>query len=695
MMSFKLAFKNMKKNMKDYVIYFLTLVLGVAIFYIFNSMDAQQASMVLSESKRQIIELMLQVLGIVSVFVTIVLGFLILYANNFLVKRRKKEFGLYMLLGMGKRNISVILLLETLLVGIFSLVIGLIVGIFGSQLMSIVVAKMFEADLTGFKFVFSEDALIKTVMYFAIIYVLVMILNIFSASKYKLIDLLNASKKSEKVILRNSFVSVFLFIVSIIILGFAYYNAVTGITKPVPNDFLLAIGMGIVGTFMFFYSLSGFALKLMQLNKKWYLKNLNIFVLRQTNSKINTTVFSMSIICILLFFTICIFSSAMSLNNSMTSQLKENNPADITITKQYNLPEKYISSNGNVTIEYTKEEREDSLIPIMESLENVGFDRSNFKDYVEISEYMTEEITPKETLGKVAEKVLTDFPALEVNSPENVLKLSDYNKLQKLYGRETETLADNEYIVICNYENMKVYRDEALKNKTVININGKEYVPKYEECINTIISISPQPIETGTIVLPDDAVDENWKFYMLLSAIYNGETEDEKQKIEDKLVEVSSENDTVNTAVFGNMSAFTKITNYEASVGLSATVTFIGLYLGIIFLISSAAILALKELSDSSDNKERYKVLRRIGADEKMINKALLKQIGIFFILPLLVAIIHSIFGLKVTSILLAVFGKQDIFLSVIFTAIFFVIIYGSYFIATYYGSKNIIKEDN
>ena len=242
---------------------------------------------------------------------------------------------------------------------------------------------------------------------------------------------------------------------------------------------------------------------------------------------------------------------------------------------------------------------------------------------------------------------------------------------------------------------MKVYRDEALKNKTAININGKEYVPKYEECINTIISISTQPIETGTIVLPDDVIDENWKFYMLLSAIYNGETEDEKQKIEDKLVEVSSESDTVNTAVFGNMSAFTKITNYESSVGLSATVTFIGLYLGIIFLISSAAILALKELSDSSDNKERYKVLRRIGADEKMINKALLKQIGIFFILPLLVAIIHSIFGLKVTSIILAVFGKQDIFLSVVLTAIFFVIIYGSYFIATYYGSKNIIKEDN
>ena len=395
------------------------------------------------------------------------------------------------------------------------------------------------------------------------------------------------------------------------------------------------------------------------------------------------------------FNCVSIITSAMSLNNSMTSQLKENNPADITITKQYNLPEKYVNSSGKVSIEYSKEEREDSLIPIMDSLESTGFYKSNFKDYVEISEYRTEEITPKQTLGNTLEKVLRDFPVLDVNYPETIIKLSDYNKLQKLYGRQTETLADNEYIIVCNYENMKVYRDEALKDKTILSIDGKEYIPKYEECIDTIISISVQPMETGTIILPDSAVNENWKFYMLLSAIYNGETDDEKHKIEEKLVNVSNDDSTVNTIVFKNMTAFTKITNYEASVGLSATVTFIGLYLGIIFLISSAAILALKELSDSSDNKERYSILRRIGVDEKMINKALFKQIGIFFIMPLLVAIIHSIFGLKVTSIILAVFGKQDIFLSIVFTAIFFVIIYGGYFLATYYGSKNIIKEDN
>ena len=694
-MSFKLAFKNMKKNMKDYVIYFITLVLGVAIFYIFNSMEAQQAALSMSESKQQIIELMVQALGIVSGFVTVVLGFLIVYANNFLIKRRKKEFGLYMLLGMGRRNISTILLLETFLIGIFSLAVGLIIGIFGSQLMSILVANMFEADMTGFKFVFSEDALVKTIMYFAIIYLLVMILNLFSAAKYKLIDLLNAGKKNERVVLRNPVISVILFIISIAVLAYAYYLAITEVTGATANGFLFAILLGIIGTFMFFYSLSGFALKLIQMNKNIYLKNLNIFVLRQTNSKINTTVFSMSIICLLLFFTICIFSSAMSLNNSLTAQLKTLNPADITITKQYNLPEKYTNSSGKVTMEYSEEQRKDSLIPIMESLESAGFDKSNFSDYVEIGQYRVENITPKETIGTVLSEMQSDFPALQVDYPETIIKVSDYNKLQKSYGREEITLNDNEYVMVCNYEAMKEYRDEALKNGTTLTIDGKEFVPKFDECIDTIISISTQPMETGTIILPDEAVKDEWKFYMLLSANYVGQTDDEKQAVENKLIDVSEEDSTVNQVVFENMTAFTKITNYEASVGISATVTFIGLYLGIIFLISSSAILALKELTDSSDNKERYKILRRIGADEKMINKALFKQIGIFFMIPLLLAIVHSIFGMKVASIILEVFGKQDIFSSIILTAIFMVLIYGGYFLATYFGSKSIIKEEN
>ena len=226
-MLFKLSWNNMKKSFKDYAIYFLTLVLGVAIFYMFNSIDSQQAMLKISESTREIIKLMISLLGYVSVFVSVILGLLIVYANNFLINRRKKEFGIYMTLEMGKKQISKIILLETILVGIISLIIGLVIGVFASQFMSILVAKMFEADMSEFRFVFSKDACIKTCIYFAVMYVAVMIFNTFTISRYKLINLINATKKNEKIKIKNPIISILIFIVGATILGIAYYK-VTG-----------------------------------------------------------------------------------------------------------------------------------------------------------------------------------------------------------------------------------------------------------------------------------------------------------------------------------------------------------------------------------------------------------------------------------------------------------------------------------
>ena len=226
-MLFKLSIKNMTKSIKDYAIYFLTLVLGVAIFYMFNSLDSQQAMLEVSQSTRDIIKLMIGMLGFVSVFVSVVLGLLIVYANNFLINRRKKEFGIYMTLGMGKRQISKIILLETILVGIISLGIGLVIGVFASQFMSILVAKLFEADMSEFHFVFSKDACIKTCIYFAVMYLAVMIFNTMTISRYKLINLLNATKKNEKVKMKNPFLAVLVFIFGSSILGYAYWK-VTG-----------------------------------------------------------------------------------------------------------------------------------------------------------------------------------------------------------------------------------------------------------------------------------------------------------------------------------------------------------------------------------------------------------------------------------------------------------------------------------
>ena len=279
-MLFKLSIKNMKKSFKDYAIYFLTLVLGVAIFYMFNSLDSQQAMLEVSQSTRELIRLMISLLGMVSVFIAIILGFLIVYANNFLINRRKREFGIYMTLGMGKRQISKIIWIETILVGILSLIVGLVIGIFASQFMSILVAKLFEADMSEFTFVFSKDACIKTCIYFAIMYLAVIVFNTITISRYKLINLLTAIKRNETIKIKNPIIAVLVFIVSVVILGYAYYLVTGGVySLNTANKLLKPIIMGIVGTLGIFWSLSGFILKLVQSSKKIYLKGTNMFVL--------------------------------------------------------------------------------------------------------------------------------------------------------------------------------------------------------------------------------------------------------------------------------------------------------------------------------------------------------------------------------------------------------------------------------
>ena len=678
----------MKKNMKDYVIYFLTLVLGVAIFYMFNSLDSQQAMLQVSQSQRDIITMMIRMLEFVSVFVAVILGLLIVYANNFLINRRKKEFGIYMTLGMGKRQISKIILMETILVGIISLIVGLIIGIFASQFMSILVAKMFEADMTEFQFVFSKDACIKTCIYFAVMYVAVMFFNTITISRYKLINLLNASKKNEQIKIKNLWVCILVFIIGVVILGYAYYKVTGGVNELSTADTILPIIlMGIVGTILVFWSVSGFILKLVQLRKNIYLKDVNMFVLRQLHNKINTTVVSMSIICLMLFMTITILSSALSLNNTMRKDLEDTTPVDLNLYKTANLPENEKMSKAQI---------EDSRKTMIQTLEDNGFDMTKLKDVVEIPIYATNELTWRDTLSPVYDEVKQQFPNLLYETAEEIVKVSDYNKVARLYGNIEYQLKDDEYIILCDFDNMKNLRNKALKADSTITIAGKEYKSKYDECQNGYIYMAGSHINNGIVLVPDSCnLTEDMKEETFLAANYNATTEEEKEEIEkictgETETEFSKNLNEKDITIDG----MTKIAIIESSLGVSTIVLFIAIYLGIIFLIASSAILALKQLTESSDNKQRYAILRKIGADEKMINGALFKQIGIFFLMPLILAIIHSIFGIQFVMTMMSVLADaKELLPSAIATAVIIGVIYGAYFMATYLGSKNIIKE--
>ena len=693
-MLFKLSLKNMKKSFKDYAIYFITLVLGVAVFYMFNSLDSQEAMLKVSSSTKEIIKLMINMLGMVSVFIAIILGLLIVYANNFLINRRKKEFGIYMTLGMSKRQISKILLIETIFVGVISLLIGLVIGIFGSQLMSILVAKLFQADMTKFEFVFSKNACIKTCLYFAIMYLAVLIFNAFTISKYKLINLLTASKKNEKIKIKNPILCVVVFIISSIGLGYAYWK----VTKKVftlssinetTKAIVIAVLLGIITTILIFWSISGFILKIVESKRSIYLKGTNMFVLRQIHNKINTTVISISVICLMLFMTITALSSSLALKNSMQKDIEAMTPVDINLCKTANL------DNSKESITYSEEIKEDSKKPISYTLKENGFDMDLLKDVIELPIYELSDLTWEKTLGSVAIDIKKEFPMMNLATPEMIVKLSDYNKIAKLYGNKEYTLNDDEYLIIANYESIAEMRNKGLQANAQININGSEYKPKYQKCEDSFIEISTSKTNVGIIIVPDSANlnIENQKLWLLV-ANYNAKNKEEKDKIEDIFSDNESALNQKLHEAKNSLNSDTKIHLFESSIGLSTIVVFIAIYLGIIFLIVSCAILALKQLTESSDNIERYVILRKIGCDEKMINKSLFEQIAIFFMLPLILAIIHSIFGIQFAlSIFNTLASKDQLLPSIILTIIVMSLIYGCYFLATYIGCKNIIKE--
>ena len=686
-MLFKLSVKNITKSIKDYAIYFFTLVLGVAIFYVFNAIDSQTVMLNVSSSTSEIIRLMTTILGGVSVFVSFILGFLIIYASRFLIKRRNKEFGIYLTLGMSKRKISLILFFETLIIGAISLGVGLALGIVLSQLMSILVANMFEADLTKFQFTFSSSAALKALLYFSIMYLIVMIFNTIIVNKCKLIDLLHGNKKSEKVKLKNPIICTIVFIIAVIALSYAYYLVTDGFgTSPLMNTIsgiLIPIALGCVSTFLIFWSLSGLILKIVMHLKKYYYKGLNSFTIRQISSKINTTVFSMTIICLMLFFTICIFSSALSIKNSLSGNLKDLAPVDIQFSKLQQLSDEEEES-------FSKDIIEDYNTTVKDTLQRLDVYKY-LKDVVDINIYRVEEITLKDSFGDQIEQIGKDYPLLAYQDKETLIKLSDYNRLAKLYNKKELTLKDNEYVIIANYKMMADIRNISLKNNTKLTINGKDYYPKYQECQDGIIELSGSATNTGVIILPDNALEGIHPYKNILAANYQADTKEEKENVEDIVSTIINNHFNKDTLLSYN----TKIDIYESSIGLGAMVTFVGLYLGIIFLISSAAILALKELSESTDNKERFNMLRKIGTDDKMINKALFNQIAVFFLFPLLLAIIHSIFGIEFANYILKTMGTESLLSSIILTAVFLVVIYGGYFLVTYYCSKNIIKERN
>ncbi|MFR4052410.1 MAG: FtsX-like permease family protein, partial [Clostridium perfringens] len=546
-----------------------------------------------------------------------------------------------------------------------------------SQGISAFASKLFEVSLSNYKFLLSTDAILKTVLYFGIIFILVMIFNTFVISKYKLIDMLTAAKKNEDIKIKNPILTAIIFFISLGLLGVAYKLVIKVGLNPTDRMFLVSIVLGILGTLLLFFSLAGFVLYVLQRNKNVYLKGLNIFVLRQMNSKINTNFLSMTVICLMLFLTISTLATGLSFKNALEKGLENTTPFDASATY-------YIDEDSKIK---TAEE----------SIRELGFKFNPEDKIVSYNEYKLEKTNLESLLNKNAEgKNKKEIVEAMTYKGTNAISISSYNDIRALSGEKSVSLANNEVLISSNLGEVENTLKNILKNNEKIEIDGKEYKIANNALIGEGKVIKEAFESTGmtnnffTLIVPDNIVS-NLKPIANKININFPKNSNEEERVQKLFNEYRD--GVVDSSKYGFVNGYTKARIYEDNNGMTNIVLFIGIYLGVIFLISSTAVLALQQLSEASDSIDRYKSLRRIGVSQKMINKSIFTQVSIYFGLPLVVALVHSVVAIKVVNGFLTMFNRPDIGVSSLVTALIMVIVYGGYFYATYTGYKSTVKN--
>lgn len=656
----------MQKNIRDYLIYFLTLMLSVSMFYAFSSIESQPALKDLGATKQLLADQLAVFISALSVVVAVVLAFLILYANQFLLKRRKKELGIYTLLGMKKRKISLIFVGETFCVGVISLICGIVLGLALSQGLSLLSLRLFAVEMSQFQMVFSMSALKKTVGCFSLIFLLVLLFNARSVSGTKLIDLLMANRKNDAFTIKNKTVQMVLIVLSVLcIMVSGVMIDQNGIMPSRENSWLqIAVILLAIGTVLFFFSVSAVFLTVAHANSRYYLSGLNAFLSRQIGSKIRTDFLTLAIVCGLL--TVAIsgvtvgISTAITMNQTSEAAL----PFDLNVVSDIDLA-------GDADIS--------------EYLQNRNVDLRNYaEDMAQISLYEADITYGELFSGQDASLWHVDAAVPELNV--YAVSISDFNRSLEIQGKTPVELGDGEFLLNCNYEGTLQYINGFLQTTQTITLNGVTLQSKSENALEeTYWMTSVGNNDRGTFVIPDETAMQLNKDANILLVQYKPETDPDE--VLQKMVPIGLEWETE-----GYRYAAQNMMQ-EMYYGSCALIVFLCCYIGLIFLLVCAVLLSLKQLTETADNVYRYGLLQKLGADTKMVYGTLLKQIAVFFVAPLLVASIYSAFGISKIMVLVEDFINIRIATNMGFTVIMFLLVYGGYFLATYLSCKRMVQE--
>lgn len=676
----RIALGNVRRSIRDFGIYFLTLVLGVAVYYAFNSVTQQSAVLRLSGNMRTLVQELGTIIRGVSIFVAVLLAFLVLFGNRFLIRRRKREFAIYLTLGMDRRHVSGIVAMESLAVGAGALVVGLAVGVLLSQALLYATARLFNTHVTGFGLMFSGQACAYTVMSFAIIFLVVGALNVLEVSRFRLIDLMNADRKGEKSLVRNLPLSVALFVVSLALIGVAYHELRVNGMYAIDWRFNLATALVSVGTFLLFFSVSGFLLRLGQSARGFYLRGLNMFALRQLSSRVNSAWVSISIVCAALFLAITSTCGGFAIVSSINQSVSAITHYDVSIA-MYSTAQTSHASDADDVSGSGKEALLKASIPDWDSL---VADSARIDLYQDPSMRLNLKALRGDTGVALPDSFAKYTNGLD-KVPIYVVSLSQYNAILALRGDKPATLKANEALVTTDMNNMVgFWQRVALKREgfdflgTAMRLRARSTTMEYQNSVNTSV---------GTIVVPDAALESKRAQLEPLSSLLN-------VKAADSRAEARLYKEVVKAHQPGLLfAAGSKSTAKEEVVGLTAIVGYLALYIGFVLFVSCAAILAIQQLSDVAESAPRYRVLFDLGAERSMVNHAILAQIATYFLFPLVVALAHSYVALGVLGGVIKSLGVLDFLRPLGVTMAIVLVLYGGYFLLTYGMARGVIGE--
>lgn len=645
----KLSLINIKRNSKTYFPYILTCIFTIIMFYNIHSLSINEGI-----NSGIISFLLFQGTIIMMIFSAVFL----FYSNSFLFKRRKKEFALYSILGLENKHIKKIMFLETFFILAISLLLGLLSGIILSKFIFLILIKLMKFPVT-MKFTLSLNSILTTIIVFSVIFLIILVFNFFQIKSIKIVELLKGNELGEREPKSNFKIT----IIGIISLGTGYI--ITLLVKS-PVDavfiFLIAVVLVMIGTYCLFTSGSIVLIKQLKKNKKFYYKINNFISLSSMLYRMKQNAVGLASICILSTAVMLTISTTVSFYLGEEDILKTRFPYDASIYL-------FSSESDKISLidDEIKNQSENNNIIVKNKIEFRYVDFLGKKDGNNI--------------------ILTNINDNDSNVYNiSLINVEEYNKLEN----KSEVLNENEILIFTNGKNF---------GQNVININNIEFKIK-KELDNFILQKkeSSPIVNQYYVILKDSNIINN-----IYKDIYNKDFKNYNYTIKFNLD--GDENNIIQfiNVLKNNLTSVINDNIYIESMhkskyefySLYGCLFFLGVFLGILFIMATVLIIYYKQISEGYDDKQRYEIMQKIGINKKEIKQSIKSQIMIVFSLPIFAAIVHIAVSFKILVKVMAVLNLVNVNLflcCVIVTVLCFVISYILVYLITAREYYKIVK---